>query len=398
MMDLAVKDLSRSPRSFIITCVGVGLLIMVVMGMGGIYRGNIDDATAVILKTGADVWVVQKDTNGPFAEDSRIPEDLKHTLMVMGGVEEAGALSFQNIQVDWKGRPVRLFAIGYDRNLGLGGPPNIVQGRPVIKRHYEMVAGVKSGLRLGDVMRLGQDDYTVVGLTRDVVSPSGDQVVYMNLPDAQKLQFQKNNEAIRNDRTRLRAKLDSALPGMGVDGTLIDRLSDDNHTVNAVVLKLRDGYPVDGVVSGINRWKHYRAMTTSDQIRIMTMGMVRKVTMQLGLFRAILLIVSMAVIALIIYTRTMDKIREIATLKLIGATDWTIVRLIMEQALLLGFTAYWIGLALFMATYKYFPKRMIVYAIDLKLLFVAVMVICVLASLSGVRAALRVEPSRALGG
>lgn len=397
-MDLAVKDLSRSPRSFIITCVGVGLLIMVVMGMGGIYRGNIDDATAVILKTGADVWVVQKDTNGPFAEDSRIPEDLKHTLMVMGGVEEAGALSFQNIQVDWKGRPVRLFAIGYDRNLGLGGPPNIVQGRPVIKRHYEMVAGVKSGLRLGDVMRLGQDDYTVVGLTRDVVSPSGDQVVYMNLPDAQKLQFQKNNEAIRNDRTRLRAKLDSALPGMGVDGTLIDRLSDDNHTVNAVVLKLRDGYPVDGVVSGINRWKHYRAMTTSDQIRIMTMGMVRKVTMQLGLFRAILLIVSMAVIALIIYTRTMDKIREIATLKLIGATDWTIVRLIMEQALLLGFTAYWIGLALFMATYKYFPKRMIVYAIDLKLLFVAVMVICVLASLSGVRAALRVEPSRALGG
>jgi putative ABC transport system permease protein len=94
----------------------------------------------------------------------------------------------------------------------------------------------------------------------------------------------------------------------------------------------------------------------------------------------------------------MDKIREIATLKLIGAPDRTIVRLIMEQALLMGFTAYWIGLALFMATYKHFPKRMIVYAIDLKMLFVVVMFICVLASLTGVRAALRVEPSRALGG
>ncbi len=398
MMDLAVKDLGRSPRSFILTCLGVGLLIMVVMGMGGIYRGNVDDATAVILQTGADVWVVQKDTNGPFAEDSRIPEDLKHTLRILPGVEKAAALSFQNIQVDWKGRPIRLFAIGYDKNLGLGGPPNIIQGRPIVSRHYEMVAGVKSGLLPGDVMRLGQDDYKVVGLTRDVVSPSGDSVVYLNLPDAQKLQFQKDNYAIRNDRTRLKSKLTDAVPGIDPHVSLLDGLSGNTHIVNAVVLKVAEGHSVEGVVQGINRWKHYRAMTTADQLRIMTMGMVKKVTMQLGLFRAILLIVSMAVIALIVYTRTMDKVREIATLKLIGAPDRTIVRLIMEQALLMGFAAYWIGLALFMATYKYFPKRMIVYSIDLKILFAVVMTICVLASLFGVRAALKVEPSRALGG
>ena len=96
------------------------------------------------------------------------------------------------------------------------------------------------------------------------------------------------------------------------------------------------------------------------------MGMVAKAKMQLGLFRIIFLIVSMAIINLVIYTQTMDKMREIATLKLIGAPDWTIIRLIVEQSLLLGFFAYWIGYVLINLTYKYFPRRVILVPSDLK--------------------------------
>jgi putative ABC transport system permease protein len=53
----------------------------------------------------------------------------------------------------------------------------------------------------------------------------------------------------------------------------------------------------------------------------------------LGLFRALLIIVSIVIIALIVYVLTIEKIRSIATLKLIGAPNWVIVRLIMEQSL-----------------------------------------------------------------
>jgi putative ABC transport system permease protein len=42
------------------------------------------------------------------------------------------------------------------------------------------------------------------------------------------------------------------------------------------------------------------------------------------------------VIALIIYTMTMEKLKQIATLKLIGAPDRTIIGLIVQQALILG--------------------------------------------------------------
>ncbi len=398
MIDLAVKDISHSPRRFIFTCLGIGMLLMVVMAMGGIYRGFVDDATVIVKNTGGDIWVVQKDTNGPFAEESRIPEDLKHTLGVLPGVKDTGALSFQTIQINWKGKPNRLFIIGYDPDLGLGGPPEIIAGKPILKRHYDMVANVKSGLRLGDKLTLGQDTYTVVGLTGNVVSPSGDPVVYMTLADAQKVQFQKNNEAIRNNRERLKEELSGLLPKGADEGKIADALANDTHIVNAVVLKVRKGYPVNNVVASVERWKHYRAFTIPEQETILTMGLVQKAKMQLGMFRIILLIVSMAIINLVIYTQTMDKLREIATLKLIGASDWTIVRLIVEQSLLLGFFAYWIGYAIINLTYKYFPRRVVLASFDLKALFVIVMLICVVASFAGVRSALKVDPAHALGG
>jgi len=397
-MDLAIKDISHRPKRFILTCIGIGMLLMVVMAMGGIYRGLVDDATLMVEKTGADVWVVQKDTNGPIAESSRIPEDLKHTLGVLPGVEDTGALSYQTIQIGWKGKPKRLFVIGYDKNLGLGGPPDIIAGTPVRKRHFETVASVKSGLKIGEVLSLGQDDYTVVGLTRSMVSPSGDPVIYLTLADAQKVQFQKNNEAIRNDRARLKTRITALLPETADKDGMVSALAGDTHIVNTVVLKVRAGHPVKDVITSVNDWKNYRAFTVAEQENILTMGMIEKSKKQLGLFRIILLIVSMAIINLVIYTQTMDKIREIATLKLIGAPDWTIVRLIVEQSLLLGFFAYWIGYLLINLTYSYFPRRILLEPIDMKVLFVVVMFICVMASFTGVRSALKVDPAHALGG
>ena len=54
---------------------GVGMLLVVVMGMGGIYRGIVEDATLLIDRIWADFWIVQLDTRGAFAEVSRVPAE-----------------------------------------------------------------------------------------------------------------------------------------------------------------------------------------------------------------------------------------------------------------------------------------------------------------------------------
>ena len=76
-MNLALKDIRFKFGRFMLTTFGISLLLMVVMGMGGIYRGLIQEATLIIDRAGADIWVVQKDTKGPFAEVSKLPRNME---------------------------------------------------------------------------------------------------------------------------------------------------------------------------------------------------------------------------------------------------------------------------------------------------------------------------------
>jgi putative ABC transport system permease protein len=125
-------------------------------------------------------------------------------------------------------------------------------------------------------------------------------------------------------------------------------------------------------------------------------GMVDKAKRQLGLFRTLLIIISTIIIALIIYTLTLDKIRDIALLKLIGARNGIIGGLILQQALLMGALGY--GLAWLMGLYVFplFPRRVRIDPGDLASLAVIVVVISTIASLLGIWKAMRVEPNTVL--
>ena len=104
------------------------------------------------------------------------------------------------------------------------------------------------------------------------------------------------------------------------------------------------------------------------------------------------------IIALIIYTLTMDKLREIATLKIIGAADRTIVNMILQQSLLLGLIGFAVGYAVISRTYTFYPRTVVLQTLDMAVLFFTVVVICVLASILGIGRALKVDPGTALSG
>ena len=94
----------------------------------------------------------------------------------------------------------------------------------------------------------------------------------------------------------------------------------------------------------------------------------------------------------------MDKLRSIATLKLVGAPDRTIIGLIVQQALTLGILGYGLGFAMIAVAKDYFPRRVLLQPRDIAALFVVVVVVCLLASLLSIRAAVKVDPAKALAG
>lgn len=377
-MNLAIRDIRHNRGRFLLTCFGLSLLLGVVMSMIGIYRGLVADALGVARAPGADLWVVDARTRGPFAEASRIPADARDAVARVAGVRAAGALTFQSVEAPFRGAMLRLYVVGYEPGRP-GGPPLLAAGRTLATDHYEVVADQRSGLVPGDAITLGRARFQVVGTTQGQVATGGDPVVFMSLQDAQRLQFDLAPAAQRREMARG--------TGGGASGV-----------VNAVVAILDDNASIAHVAETIRRWKHLAALTQAEQEEILTRSVVEMARRQIGLFTSILMLVSTVIIALIIYTLTIDKLKEIATLKLIGAPDRTIVGLIVQQSILMGAVGYGFGAVLISIFKDVFPRRVIIIPQDVALLGLVVLTVCVLASGLGVRLALRVDPAKALGG
>jgi putative ABC transport system permease protein len=377
-MNLAWRDIRHKLGRFILTCLGLSLLLGVVIAMAGIYRGQGADALTLARAINADLWVVQAGTQGPFAESSRIPGDVREMVARINGVTEAGSITLENIQIQRGGRKVRLQVVGFEFDKP-GGPVRLIAGRDIMRSHYELVADRQTGFSLDEVIRFGRYDYTVVGLTSGVVTLSGDSIVYMALKDAQKLQFDLMPAATRRETAR------------GAERTQTD-------IVNAVVARLAPDASATDVADVIRRWKHLSVLTDEQQAQLLTQTVIERAARQLGMFMSILTLVSAVVIALIIYNLTMDKMREIATLKLIGAPDRTIIGLILQQALFLGITGFIVGATLVYLFKGWFPRHVVMAPADIAMLFGVVVIVCLLGSVLGVRAALRIDASRALAG
>ena len=86
MISLAARDILHSWGKFVFTGAGLGLLIGVTLVMAGVYRGMVDDGRALLDNSGADLWVVQQDTLGPYAEPSSINDDLYRGIRALPGV------------------------------------------------------------------------------------------------------------------------------------------------------------------------------------------------------------------------------------------------------------------------------------------------------------------------
>ena len=404
-MNLAVRDIRHHWGRFVLTTVGIGLLLMVVMGMGGIYRGLIHEATLLVDRIDADVWLVQGGTRGPFAEISRVPVTLEDRASAVPGVAWARRFVSHTVQREHLGQPLRMVVQGLAWPEDRGDWIPLTAGRPLRQAHYEMIADRSLGLSLGDRLDLGHDQYTVVGLTRGLVGTGGDGLAFFSAADAMTIQFDIPGDARRLERAARRERVAAQDLGQ-VSPQLLDRAGGPGAAipalappqVSAVLLKLRPGVDPQSVLRTLSGWPDVTAYSTPQQRELLLGGMVDRSRRQLGMFRALLIAISTLVMALILYTLTLDKLHDIAMLKLIGARNGVIISLILQQALLMGALGYALAWWLGQFAFPRFPRLVIIETPDLVMLAAIVLAISVLASLLGIAKAMRVEPNQVLAG
>lgn len=397
MISLAGRDILHAWSKFVLTGIGLGLLIGVTLTMAGVYRGMVDDAKALLNNSGADLWVVQQDTQGPYAESSSIHDDVYRSLLSLPGVARAANVTYLTMQVRQNNTDVRAMVVGFEPGQP-GEPGYLVAGRHITRNHFEAVADVKTGFQLGNTIQIRRHDYRVVGLTQRMVSSGGDPMVFIPLKDAQEAQFLKDNDAILNERARTAAN--PSLNRPGVPGLLeaVQASQNANRNVNAVLVQVSSNSQPDVVANEVRRWKHLQAYTRLQMEDILVAKLIATSAKQIAMFLVILAVVSAAIVAFIIYTMTLGKIREIAVLKLIGTRNRTIAGMILQQAMGLGLIGFLVGKTSATVWAPFFPKYVLLEPGDALRGLVVVMVICALASTLAIRTALRVDPATAIGG
>jgi len=402
-MNLAWKDIAFNIGRFGLTALGIGMLLMVVMGMGGIYRGIIEDATLLIDRLDVDLWIVQRGTRGPFAEVSRVPSKLSDRALAVPGVDQAHEFVYHTIQREREGEPLRMAVLGLDWPQDRGQWIPLVSGRGLGQSRFEMIADESLGLPLGEQIKLGKETYTIVGISRGMISSSGDAIAFMSVVDALAVQGDTPGEAVRLERIA-RENRGRAFDAAQRQPALLENAARESlqlpaiarPPISAVTLSLQPGADLDEAIQTITGWRDVTVYRSDQQRDLLLRGTVEKVRQQIGLFRVILTVIATIIMALIIYTLTLEKIHAIALLKIIGAPNRVLLMMIMQQAMLLGAVGFGLAWLVGQQVFPMFPRRVIVTQGDLLQLGAIVMVISFLASLLGVWKALKVSPNEAL--
>jgi putative ABC transport system permease protein len=252
-------------------------------------------------------------------------------------------------------------------------------------------------------MALGKDTYTVVGITTNMASTSGDSMVFVTLGDSQAIQYDQSGEAVRLEREARKSRASAFDPGRA-QPEILNRAAGPSSgipalgppPVSAVLVKVTPGANPAQVAATIASWPDVSVYTADAQRQLLVSGMVDKSRRQLGLFRGLLIIVSAIIMSLILYTLTLDKIHDIAVLKLMGARNLVIINLILQQALLLGAIGYAIAYGAGQWVFPVFPRRVLIISDDLWLLAGIVVAISILASLLGIWRAMKVQPNEVI--
>jgi putative ABC transport system permease protein len=376
-MNLALRDIQHQPKRFVATAVGLGLLLTIVLAMGGIYRGMVEEAVLLVDRTGADLWIVQEGTKGPFAERSSVPLSIEDRARATPGVAWARPFSTYTTQLERSGKSVRVTLVGLGWPEDRGGGLGLVRGRALEAHRGELVVDEGLGLRLGEVLDLGGERLRVVGTTKGMVSSGGDPLAFVTHADLLRVSAYASPEAVR-----------SRGPGA-------PPLASGAH---AVLVGLEPGAGGDDVLARIDRWGDVTVFTAEGQRDLLLRGVIDKARKQIGLFRALLAIVSGIVVSLVVFNMTAAKTREIALLKLMGAKSSLVAGMIVQQSLALSLLAYGVAFGLARTVFEFFPRRVAVGPEELAGVLALSIAIALAASFAAVRRALSIPPTTILAG
>lgn len=360
MVPLARRNLLFEKTRLIVAVSGVAFSVFLVILIQGVYYDLRNTFTAFIDEVPAQLWVTQDGAFDMFHSTSALDEGLAGRLAQVDGVlgaQEivAGQLGFHSERGD-----VRTFVAAFSPQLpeaadafGITEPPR--PGEIVISE----LARRQSGLSVGDELSLGGDTFRIVEtVDKDLGFRS---LSFMAFTDAQPL-----------------------LAHAG--------------SVNYYTLYLDDGSDREAVGDEIKTRVPGVDVFTREEFASSSRGEMSSFRPIVAVLTVIAFIVGGAVIAITIYTATVERAREYGVLKAIGASGNQLYGVVLYQSLLVGLAGFAIGMPLAIAGSSVIERAVpefsaVFYTRPILLVLVGVVVMSAAAALVPVRRLANIEPA-----
>lgn len=403
-MNLAIRDVRRHLGRFVGTAAGLGLLLSVVIAMQGVYAGMVEDATILTRAMRADLWIVQRDTRGPFAEASRLDPSVEGRAAALPGVRSARPYTYQLIQRERRGVSMRIALVGLGWPDDPGRSLPLVRGRQLAQSHGEMIVDASLGLDIGESMVLAGEPYRVVGLTKNALTSGGDSVAFMSVADTQLVAFDQVPEAAILERQRVLERFRRTDLGRG-QPALEDLVADPLRRAPALsslplaaVLVEIDPHRAADVLAIMRRWGDVSVYTQEDEERLLLAGVVQRSRMLIGLFSVMLTVTAAVIVMMVMFNLTLEKTHDLAVLKLMGAPRSRLLGLVLQETWVLGALGYGAAFLIGELFFPMFPRRVVLTPAISLFAPLATMGIVTLASVLGLNHVMRLDPARALEG
>ncbi|MDQ3367987.1 MAG: ABC transporter permease [Myxococcota bacterium] len=372
MWNLARKLLLHDRLRFAVAIAGVAVSVMLVLVQVGLYYGFMDTASALIDASRADIWVGKK-SNDSFEFATPFDERTYYKVASVPGVERAERvlINFSQVKLP-SGGDLGAQIVGVDHQPGtlpMLGPWNVIAGEPHRLTEAGAIVIDKSEHpklqfdRVGHVTEIAGVRAEVVAVTSGIRSFTTSPIVFADMRTAR-----------------------SFMPQLGVE------------PVTYVLVKVAAGEPVAAVQARINALPNLAAYTRSEMSSRTRSYWSTRTGVGAGFFTTAVLgiIVGFVVVGQILYSGTLQYIREYGTLKAMGARNSAVVKVILWQAMISAALGFAVGAPLAMLMRAGMKAANLTVALSTELYIATLLittVMCAFAALLSIVKVLRLDPA-----
>jgi len=356
MVSLARKNLLEDIPRFLVAQAGIMFAVTLVTLQTGVFTGFTRSVGQLIHNSDADIWVA---SDSLVQIEVTLPIPVSHVLQAqkVPGVERAEALSFSSAM--WRhpeGEITYVRVVGFDPNGQLFTVQNLIEGNVTdLKQPYGvMVDTTNRNLlhvkRVGDEAKVNSLPVRVIGLTQGNRSIVSNAFMFTSLENAKAY-------LTSGQTSNLSCKLPSGSQDLICTNTFSKPPQTPNPTqppptpqplvasdlINYVLIQAKPGQNIRELQQKLEATlPNTRAFTTAELTKKNQDFWSKRtgIGFILGLGAAVGVIVGVIIVGQILYSSVSDHLKEFGTLKAIGASDWVIYGVIIEQALWMAVLGY----------------------------------------------------------